>query len=69
METRLVPGLELKKYKMSLQYLVTPEDKEVLKEKKKRETCQKDTPQPEGLSTGQTGDNFNNIINNDDHGF
>lgn len=29
-------GLELKKYKMNLQYLVTPEDKEVLKEKKKK---------------------------------
>lgn len=37
METWLVPGLELKKYKMSLQYLVTPEDKEVLKEEKKKE--------------------------------
>ena len=36
METWLVPGLELKKYKMSLQYLVTPEDKEVLKEEKKK---------------------------------
>lgn len=53
METWLVPGLELKKYKMNLQYLVTPEDKEVLKEEKKKiETCQKDTPQPEGVPTG-----------------
>lgn len=68
METWLVPGLELKKYKMNLQCLVTPEDKEVLKGEKKRETCQKDAPRPEGVSSGQTGDNFNNLINNDDHG-
>ena len=54
---------------MNLQCLVKLEDKEGLKEgEKKRETCQKDAPQPEGVSSGQTGDNFNNIINNDDHG-
>lgn len=38
-------GLELKKYKMNLQYLVTPEDNEVLKEKKKKDRdSQKGTP-------------------------
>lgn len=57
METWLVPGLELKKYKMNLQYLVTPEDKEVLKKgKKQRERHVKRIhPSPEGFPLAKLG--------------
>ena len=57
MEKWLIPGLELREYKMSLQYLARPENKEVLKKQKKKK---KDRDMSKGYNHARRGSHWSN---------